>query len=202
MPLHPDHPRRRFLKGLATASAAGLFVAGLPRAALGQGELQPTPSCDDGDQPTPRQTEGPFFTPNSPQRAKLSEPGMEGTPIVLAGYVLTRACRPIPGALVELWHADDSGRYDNDGYRLRGHQFTDAGGRYRFLTIVPGLYTGRTRHFHLKYQAPNEPVLTTQLYFPGEPANDRDRIFQPELLVELTEAPELTARFDAVLDVA
>jgi protocatechuate 3,4-dioxygenase beta subunit len=202
MPLHPDHPRRRFLQGLATAGAAGLLVASLPRFALGQAALPPTPACDDGDEPTPRQTEGPFFTPSSPERASLREPGMAGTPIVLTGFVLTRACRLIPGALVELWHADDAGRYDNDGYRLRGHQFTDAEGRYRFATIVPGLYTGRTRHFHVKYQAPNEPVLTTQLYFPGEPANQRDGIFRPELLVEIAQAPELTARFDAVLNVA
>jgi protocatechuate 3,4-dioxygenase beta subunit len=186
---------------LATAGAAGLLT-GLPRAALGQAELPLTPACDDGDEPTPRQTEGPFFTPNSPERASLREPGMGGTPIVLTGFVLTRACRPIPGALVELWHADDAGGYDNVGYRLRGHQFADSAGRYRFETIAPGLYPGRTRHFHVKYQAPNEPVLTTQLYFPGEPANERDRIFRPELLVEISEAAEMTARFDAVLDVA
>ncbi|HEX3200670.1 MAG TPA: dioxygenase, partial [Actinomycetes bacterium] len=50
-------------------------------------------------------------------------------------------------------------------------------------TIVPGLYTGRTRHIHVKVQAPDGPVLTTQLYFPGEPENDRDGIFSPELLL-------------------
>jgi protocatechuate 3,4-dioxygenase beta subunit len=201
MPIDHDRLRRRFLQALAATTAAGL-ATGLPRVAFGQGPLPLAPACDDGDEPTPRQTEGPFFTPDSPERADLREPGVEGTPITLAGFALTRDCRPIPGALVELWHADDAGRYDNDGYRLRGHQFTDAEGRYRFATIVPGLYTGRTRHFHLKYQAPNQPVLTTQLYFPGEPANQRDRIFSPELLVELTEGQEMMARFDAVLDVA
>ncbi|MGH6923256.1 MAG: intradiol ring-cleavage dioxygenase [Propylenella sp.] len=185
---------------MVTAGAAGLIA--LPRAALGQAELPATPACDDGDEPTPRQTEGPFFTPNSPERAELIEPGMAGTPIVLAGFVLTRGCQPIPGAPVELWHADDSGEYDNVGFRLRGHQFADANGRYRFETIVPGLYPGRTRHFHLKYQAPNERVLTTQLYFPGEPRNTRDRIFHPDLVLQVTQAPGLTARFDAVLDVA
>jgi protocatechuate 3,4-dioxygenase beta subunit len=200
MPIDYVSPRRRFLLGLATTGAAGL-VTGLPRAAYAQAPLSATPACNDDDDPTPRQTEGPFFAPDSPQRADLREPGMAGTPIALAGYVLTRSCRPIPGALIELWHADDAGRYDNVGYRLRGHQFADEAGRYRFETIVPGLYPGRTRHFHVKYQAPNEPVLTTQLYFPGEPANQRDRIFRPELLVELTESSEITARFDPVLDV-
>jgi protocatechuate 3,4-dioxygenase beta subunit len=198
--LSPNSARRRFLQGLVTAGTVGLIA--LPRAALGQAELPLTPACDDGDEPTQRQTEGPFFTPNSPERAELREPGMAGTPIVLAGFVLTRACRPVPGALVELWHADDSGEYDNVGFRLRGHQFADAEGRYRFQTIVPGLYPGRTRHFHVKYQAPNERVLTTQLYFPGEPHNARDGIFHPDLLLEVTQTPSLTARFDAVLDAA
>jgi protocatechuate 3,4-dioxygenase beta subunit len=105
--------------------------------------------------------------------------------------------------LVELWHADQEGVYDNDGYRLRGHQFTGPDGSYRFETILPGLYPGRTRHFHVKYQAPDQPVLTTQLYFPGEPDNRRDRIFSPELLLVLAEGDAATvARFDAVLDLA
>jgi protocatechuate 3,4-dioxygenase beta subunit len=49
--------------------------------------------------------------------------------------------------------------------------------------VVPGLYSGRTRHIHVKVQAPDRPVLTTQLYFPDEPANSGDGIFQPELLL-------------------
>ena len=114
----------------------------------------------------------------------LREAGMAGTPIALAGFVLTRSCRPVAGALVELWHADDAGEYDNVGFRLRGHQFTGADGRYLFETIVPGLYPGRTRHFHVKFQAPNQPVLTTQFYFPGEPDNERDGIFEPALLLK------------------
>jgi len=62
----------------------------------------------------------------------------------------------------------------NTGYRLRGHQFTDEAGRYALETVVPGLYPGRTRHLHVKVQAPNQPVLTTQLYFPGQPSNATD----------------------------
>lgn len=189
--------RRAFLKG---ATAAGL-LAGAPRLAWAQGQAEPTPACDDGE-PTPAQTEGPYFTPNSPERSRLRERGMAGTPIVLTGLVLTRSCRPIPNALVELWHADNSGQYDNEGYRMRGHVFTAADGSYRFETIVPGLYPGRTRHFHLKYQAPSRPVLTTQLYFPGEPGNRRDRIFRPDLVVLLQDGRPKLARFDAVLDIA
>jgi protocatechuate 3,4-dioxygenase beta subunit len=102
--------------------------------------------------------------------------------------------------MVEIWHADDSGEYDVDGMRLRGHQFTGADGSYRFETIVPGLYPGRTRHFHLKFQAASEPVLTTQLYFPGEPANRRDRLFRPELVMRIGSGSSV-AHFDTVLDI-
>jgi protocatechuate 3,4-dioxygenase beta subunit len=125
---------------------------------------------------------------------------MAGTPIVLTGQVLARSCRPVGNVMVELWHADDGGNYDNEGFRLRGHQVTAGDGIYRFETIVPGLYPGRTRHFHIKYQAPGQPILTTQLYFPGEPANDKDRIFRPELLLAISEQPERIARFDPILD--
>ena len=124
---------------------------------------------------------------------------MAGTPITLTGFVLDALMPTGRRRLVELWHANDAGEYDNDGYRLRGHQFTGADGRYVFETIVPGLYPGRTRHFHLKFQAPNEPVLTTQFYFPGEPGNERDGIFDPALLLQISGD---VARYDTVLDLA
>src|SRR5215207_672208 len=145
--------------------------------------LAPTPACDDGDEPTVAQTEGPYFTPDSPERASLLEAGMPGQRLVVAGTVLTTDCRPVRRALLDFWQADDAGQYDNQGYRLRGHQFSDDQGAWRLETVVPGIYTGRTRHIHVKVQAPDGPVLTTQLYFPGEPANERDGIFSPELLL-------------------
>jgi protocatechuate 3,4-dioxygenase beta subunit len=165
----------------------------------GSTTLAPTPACDDGDEPTVEQTEGPFFAPDSPERASFLEPGIEGTRLVLAGSVLATDCSPVAGALLDFWHADSQGQYDNEGYRLRGHQFADRRGRYRLATIVPGLYTGRTRHIHVKVQAPGGPVLTTQLYFPGEPRNDSDSIFDPALVVDRAGTG---ARFDFVLEVA
>jgi protocatechuate 3,4-dioxygenase beta subunit len=117
--------------------------------------------------------------------------------------VLSTGCAPVARALVDLWHADDAGVYDNQGYRLRGHQFTDDQGNYRFETIVPGLYPGRTRHFHVRVQAPNSPILTTQMYFPDEPENARDGIFQPELLLSVQDTTDgKEGRFDFVVAVA
>ncbi len=137
--------------------------------------LAPTPACtDDDDDVTPPQTEGPFYTPDTPERTALRETGMAGTPLTVSGLVLSTKCEPVAGALIDFWQADDGGNYDNVGFRLRGHQFADDAGRFTLDTIVPGLYPGRTRHIHVKVQAPNRPVLTTQLYFPGEPRNDED----------------------------
>jgi protocatechuate 3,4-dioxygenase beta subunit len=162
--------------------------------------LAPTPACDDGDEPTPEQTEGPFFTSDSPQRRSLLEPGVEGTTLVLTGSVLATDCTPIGGALLDFWHADGNGEYDNEGYHLRGHQFADGQGRFRLETIVPGVYSGRTRHIHVKVQARGGPVLTTQLYFPGEAGNERDGLFDRALLMAVRSAAGgRAARFDFVL---
>ena len=121
--------------------------------------------------------------------------------VVLSGYVLGTTCQPVAGALLDWWQADDRGLYDNVGYRLRGHQFTDESGRYSLETIVPGLYPGRTRHFHLKVQAPNRPILTTQLYFPNEPANRRDGIYRRELELDVQDTADgKVGRFNFVLD--
>jgi protocatechuate 3,4-dioxygenase beta subunit len=192
-----DDPTRRGF--LLTTALAGLGLAA--GEASGQAGLTPTPACDDG--PTVRQTEGPFFKPRSPERADLREPGMSARLVELSGVVLTRGCRPVPRALVDLWHADDKGDYDERGFRCRGHVFADAEGRYRFRTIMPAVYTGRTRHYHVKVQAPGRSVLTTQLYFPNEAANRRDGLFRRELLMRMTEAEGgMAARFDFVLDIA
>ena len=148
---------------------------------------------------TPQQTEGPFFKPGSPERERVDQ-GSSGQPLVLAGQVRSAQCRPVAHARMEFWQADGRGRYDNAGYRLRGHEFTDAQGRYRLTTVYPGLYTGRTRHIHVKVQPAGGPSLTTQLYFPGEPRNASDGIFTPATVVSLTRGrPAWTARFDFVV---
>lgn len=130
---------------------------------------------------TPRQTEGPFFKPSSPERRAL----VSSPTLVVTGRVLGKDCKPVAGALLDFWHADEQGDYDNAGFRFRGHQRTDHEGRYRLETIVPAEYPGRTRHIHVKVQARGGPVLTTQLYFPDQPGNERDGLFRPELLVRM-----------------
>src|SRR6478735_7410225 len=193
-----DTPTRRAVLG------AGVFAAGpLIRIdnSLAQAPLPPTPACHDGDEATLRQTEGPFFKPSSPERGEFVDAGMAGQPIELVRFVLSRACKPLAGALLDFWQADDKGRYDNSGFRLRGHQFSDAEGRYRLRSIVPGLYPGRTRHIHVKVQPRDGSVLTTQLYFPGEAKNRSDSLFRKELLVRTAKnAGRLAGRFDFVVE--
>jgi protocatechuate 3,4-dioxygenase beta subunit len=192
--------RRRFLVAGAWVSGAALAATGR-NGAFAQQTLPPTPACDDGGAPTAAQTEGPFFKPSSPERSELLEAGMAGQPVELSGFVLTRNCRPVERALVDLWQADSEGEYDTRQFRLRGHQFTDAQGRYGFRTLLPGAYPGRTRHFHVKVQRSGGRILTTQLYFPGEAKNRGDGLFRRELLMRVAKAGDgLAARFDFVLD--
>jgi len=174
--------RREFL-----GASAALVLAMVSDARAQGPRPRPTPACGE-DGVTPAQTPGPFFKPQSPLRTSLLEPGMPGTRIVVEGTVLTADCKPVPRALLDFWHADTRGEYDNTGYRLRGHQSTDDAGRYRLETIVPGAYSGRTRHFHVTVQAPDRRPLTTQLYFPDEPMNQRDRIFDRDLVMKVRDA--------------
>jgi protocatechuate 3,4-dioxygenase beta subunit len=197
------HLSRRRILAMATMAASGLNAAAIGSdAARAQHELKPTPACDDGDAPTLRQIEGPFYKPRSPERADLAEPGAPARLVELSGHVLTRSCRPAARALLDLWHADEKGDYDDGGFRYRGHVFADAAGRYRFRTIMPAPYPGRTRHYHFKVLAAGRQLLTTQLYFPDEPMNRRDGLFRSELLMRIADAgPALAARFDFILDI-
>jgi len=142
-------------------------------------------ACSAPASPTPSQTEGPYFTAGSPEKSSLVEPGMDGTPLTLTGFVVTTECTPIVGAKVDVWQADAGGTYDNAGYRLRGYVVTDATGRYTIETIVPGEYPGRTEHIHVKVTPSGGATLTTQLYFPGVSANDADGIYSPDMLLDV-----------------
>ena len=187
---------------IVSAVAAHGLGATAP-AALGQTKMTPpAPVCGRPLRPTPSETEGPYYKPNTPERASLVEATMAGTKLVVTGHVLSTDCKPIAGAWLDFWQANDRGEYDNAGYRLRGHQFTDKAGIYYLETILPGLYPGRTRHIHVKVRAPNRPILTTQLYFPGERQNQADGIFNSALVVAMRDTSSgKVATFDFVLNI-
>jgi protocatechuate 3,4-dioxygenase beta subunit len=188
--------RRTLVQGVLVAGSVGW--TGSPAKAQ---ELPVTPQCHDGGPATLRQTEGPFFRAGSPGRADLVEPGSKARVVELTGFVLTRGCNPVARAVVDLWHADERGEYDNKGFRYRGRVYTDEKGRYRIRTIQPALYPGRTRHYHANVAAGGKLLLTTQLYFPDEPANRRDGLFRKELLMQVAGAGSpMAARFDFVID--
>jgi protocatechuate 3,4-dioxygenase beta subunit len=198
--------RRRFLYGVAVAAAPVAFVARV-QTLLGQGsdmvELEPTPAVGEQLDLTPEETAGPFFRPNSPLKADFRESGLTGVPSKVSGFVLNRRGKPIGGALLDFWHADGEGEYDLKAFRCRGHQFSDANGWYALETIVPGLYPGRTRHYHVRLQAAHSPSLCTQLYFPGEARNASDSLFRPDLLLKIRETKFIhRATFNFVLEVA
>lgn len=208
----PDTPsgkgisRKHLLKAaMAAAPAAIMLGSAAPALARDRSHtdqpLTPTPYCDDGDDPTPPQMEGPYFKLHSPQRASLVEPG-DSDLLTVSGFVFGLTCQPLPHVLLDFWQADILGAYDSVGFRYRGHQFTDERGAFELSTVFPGLYPGRTRHLHVKVQAPNQPILTTQLYFPGEPRNNTDPIFDPALLMDVRQnGPGREGSFDFVLNV-
>ncbi len=189
-------PRRSLLR-------AALVLPVLPFAGPAGAQtvpLPPTPSCGPAPSPTAAQTEGPYFRPNAPERRDLVADAPNGRPILIGGFVTDARCMPLPGAVVEIWQADDRGAYDNAGFRLRGWQRADAEGRWTFATVFPGVYPGRTPHFHVKVRRPEGRTLTTQLYLPDEPGNRRDRLFDSRLQVRIEAADGRPfGRFDFVV---
>jgi protocatechuate 3,4-dioxygenase beta subunit len=192
--------RRTALKGTLALGALGPLGIWPKLAPAADAPL--TPACRDEhrEQATLPSATGPYFKPHSPERGDFIDAKSDGHLITLEGRVLSRSCRPVAHVLLDLWHADQDGLYD-DGFRYRGHIYSDTQGRYKFHTIEPAVYPGRTRHFHFKVQAPGKSVLTTQLFFPGEPRNQIDGLFRPQLLMNISDTPKLmSAQFDFVVD--
>jgi protocatechuate 3,4-dioxygenase beta subunit len=120
----------------------------------------------------PEQTEGPYYLAGEKVRRNITE-GRPGARLLLHTTVLDVAtCKPIPGAIVDVWHADASGVYSGFGSGassrtfMRGLQRTNAGGVATFQTVYPGWYTGRTVHVHVKVHVGGNVAHTGQLYFP------------------------------------
>jgi protocatechuate 3,4-dioxygenase beta subunit len=221
-PARSDPWSRRRLLGAALGLSTGVLAGSMLRP-----ELALAAQC----LRTPAQGEGPYYPPAfGMPGADLRVAGADGTapqgePIVLLGRVSDAQCRPITGAVVEIWQADANGRYahPNDSrpgqrdqlFRYWGRAVTDAQGSYRFRTIRPAPYkTGwswRAPHVHFKVRPPGAGVLTTQMYFAGHELNEKDYLVRsvPEqqraALIIAPQAPESAAdgraafRFDIAL---
>jgi protocatechuate 3,4-dioxygenase, beta subunit len=165
--------------------AAAVFVA--PAICWG-GRLQAAPAR----RATPAQTEGPFYPVAIPEdsdhdllrNGSLDYP--EGQVAWLEGTVSDLAGRPVGGAQVEIWQCDHAGHYHHPGdgakadSRFQGFgRFTVAAdGRYRFRTIRPVPYKGRTPHIHVKVRLDERELLTTQVYVADDPGNPRDFLWR------------------------
>ena len=213
--------RRDVLLGLA----AGLGLTGASLGALlyrilahrdalryALGEPGPTvnaefpPLSSGAPRPTLEQGDGPFYVPRTPLRRDVRPAAHDGAGLVLQGRVLDARGNPVAGAVLDLWQADERGRYDHHGYGFRGHQYTDADGRWEWLSVRPREYTGlgafRAPHVHAKVQGLGTPMLSTVVYFPDEAdANARDDAFREELALTLVGRVGSVhlARFDFVL---
>lgn len=189
--LHRPWSRRRLLR--TTLDAGTLALAALLAPPL----LRPGAALAAVCAPTPAQGEGPFYPP------RFGRPGNDllavggdgatalGEPIAIAGHVTDARCRPVPGAMVEIWQADAHGRYHHPHdagpeprdphFRYWGRAVADADGAYRFRTILPAPYrmgwSWRTPHVHFKVRGA-AGVLTTQMYFAGHELNARDGLLR------------------------
>lgn len=135
---------------------------------------------------TQKDAEGPFYKADAPTRSVIET---EGIPLLIEGKVLTGGdCeKPVAHATLDVWHCDNHGDYDMQGYKGRGQIKTDAQGNYSFTTIFPPPYGNRPRHIHFKIRAEGKPELTTQLYFQGDPnlKNDFARNAEKDRVIPL-----------------
>lgn len=208
------HGRRRILTGMAALAGIGgaLRPASLAAALL----------------PTPAQTTGPFYpltlpldSDNDLVRVAGHARTAGGIVAHVGGRVFDRNGQPVRGARVEIWQCDANGRYhhpgdnnpapEDDDFQGYGQTATAADGGYRFRTIRPVPYPGRTAHIHFKISGQGIDGLVTQMYVAGEPRNASDGILNDidvtargRVIVPFLPAPELEndalkAAFDIVL---
>ncbi|MGC1172397.1 intradiol ring-cleavage dioxygenase [Polaromonas sp.] len=177
-PVFPLTLRRRTVAAaLVAAPALWLGVRAQPAAGL---------------RATPAQTEGPYYPVVFPKdsdhdllrNGALAYP--EGQSAWVEGSVSDLAGKPVAGALVEIWQCDHAGRYHHPGdgdkadrrFQGFGRVAVGADGRYRFRTLRPVAYAGRTPHIHVKVKLGQRELLTTQLYVAGDPGNTRDSLWR------------------------
>jgi protocatechuate 3,4-dioxygenase beta subunit len=197
--------RRHVLCCLFTGPAALFGLSKSARAFQGLGQFGATGSaapCKLDEKATPAAPQGTDFKLGSPARTSLIEAGVTGTRLVLTGTVSGLTCGPIKGAVVDFWQADTKGVYDKIGFRLRGHQATDAAGHYRLETVVPGASGRRAPHLHVRVKPPGKTLFATQIFFPDAPQNKADAAFRSELVMKVTDGRDGKAgTFDIVLNI-
>ena len=178
--------RRHFLGYVGPAVAAGILV--LPASARRLLAGDAPPSEGGGLVETPSDDEGPFYRAGAPKRSDLRVVGSGSPPLTVAGVVRAEDGKVLPGVLLDVWHADAGGAYDTESkeYRYRGTTTTDAQGRFRLETNLPGQYGSgrarRPRHVHVKFSGEGLYPLTTQMYFMVRPNLDAPE----ELVIALT----------------
>jgi catechol 1,2-dioxygenase len=203
--------RRSFVSfgslGLAAgASSLVLPVYAQPTETSGElGEQSPVfaaidPPAPPGDfKPTEDNILGPYHRKFAPFRAKVTPPLEPGEMLVVRGRVWAQDTRkPLAGAIVEVWQANAAGRYDNDDqdkppkpgvFVNRARVLADETGHYEYETIKPGRYKigpqlWRPAHIHYMAAAAGYKTLVTQLYFKGDPYNDKDDFIKQSLIID------------------
>lgn len=175
-------PSRRALLSCGAGLIAATAAPGWLTPALAQPALRPTPS----------QTEGPYYPVTLPADTDfdLLRTGPvaygKGQPAWIEGVVTDTRGVPVSGAVVEIWQCDQAGHYHHPGdgnkadaaFQGFGKVAVGKDGRYRFRTLKPAPYSGRTPHIHVKVKLDRHELLTTQMYVAGDPGNARDVLWR------------------------
>lgn len=162
--------RRQFLKNTSLAALSlGILPTACDAKAKSPDKAKELLTCDKTT--LDYYGEGPFYTESPPmiQNHQLASEEEAGARMIISGRIYNLDCSEfIPETIVDVWHANDDGEYDNDNYNLRGFTKSNAQGFYMFETIKPGIYGSRPSHIHFKIKPPGFDILTTQLYFEGD----------------------------------
>ncbi len=172
--------------------------------------------------PTASNILGPYYREGAPFRESLTKWSEGDTALWVSGRVMDTDGNPVSGAVIDVWHADTNGDYDNDSpeYDCRGKLITNEEGEYFYETIIPGRYDNGTRrgpggmietvyrpeHIHYIVTANGFSSLTTQMYFEGDPWNDVDPFIEESLITKFEpivtpiENPPMETKFDIVLE--
>lgn len=167
--------------------------------------------------PTAPEVLGPFFKKGAPNQKNMHVAGEPGFPLRISGKIVNTRGEAIPGARVDVWHADYKGIYDVHGFRYRSKLAIDSGTEYAVDTIMPGHYPDRpAQHVHYLITAPGCKPLVTQLYFATDPffEGDPDKNYnkrgvvtnrecvRPVTLLDENTSPRSTVTFDLILEKA